>query len=490
VNGKRVDAGRIGRADGNKEVVLPVALQTGTHTVTWRVTSADGHPARGGFSFFVGSPSTISAVAAPIDAGTSTFVTWGYGVARFLWIGAFVAIVGMTAMRRWVWTPAVRAAGLAAAPAAAAFRRRISRALPGAWAVLVTAGGLTLVFQAATVSGFSLLSSARPAVLGELLGTAFGRYWLAQIGLAAAIGLPVSALASSRPLLGVRPRGWIAVLAVLAAGLCLATALNGHARTLAGASFMVPSLALHLLAVAVWVGGLGALVVLGRMGWRQVGAGDRPRLLRELVARFSRLAIVAVAVIAATGVLTSIGAFASLSDLWDVTYGKVVGAKVALLAAAVVLAASHRRRPEAAAAFERSSAAELVAVAGAVALGAALVAIVPGTSLALAEKGPVNQERRAGDYTVQLFIDPTRVGDNEVHVTFVNARGLAAAEVATAEVTLGPKAAPLPPLEMRLISPGHFVGDATLPAPGTYQLAIAAAGAITTFDFRLYARSP
>lgn len=501
VDGHRVDPGKISRADGNREVDVPVSLKNGTYTVTWRVTSADGHPVHGGFAFYVGNPSTISAVAVAGDSGAGTFVSWGYGVVRFLWFGGLLAVVGMTAVRRWVWTPAVRAVDLAHSPAADGFRRRFRRALPGAWVVLVVAGVLTLVFQAATVSGLSIASAAKPSVLQELLDTQFGKFWLAQMGLVVAMGLPVFALVATRPLLGLRPSTWIATLGVLAAALCGATALNGHARTLGDSSVMAPSLALHLLAVAVWVGGLGALVVLGRMAWRQVDGGDRAALLGQLVRRFSRLALVAVAVVVATGVLNSIGSFAGLSDLWDVTYGKVVAAKIVLLAGAMALAALHRwRTPKrlaqpagagaagAVATFERTSGAELLAVAAAVALASALVAIVPGKSLALAAKGPVNQERRAGAYTVQLFIDPTAVGDNQVHVTFVNAKGLAAAEVATVNVSLGAT-----PLAMRLISPGHFVGDATLPNPGPYRLAVdptsGDGGAPTTFDFRLYPRS-
>ncbi len=86
---------------------------------------------------------------------------------------------------------------------------------------------------------------------------------------------------------------------------------------------------------------------------------------------------------------------------------------------------------------------------------------------------------------MQLYIDPTAAGPNEVHVTYVNAQGLGAAEVANAEVTLRPLTGPAETLAMRLISPGHFVGDATL-APGPFHLDTSAgAGASTTFDFRI-----
>lgn len=509
VNGKRVDPGTIHRADGNREVDVPVTLKNGTYTVTWRVTSADGHPVHGGFGFFVGNPSTISAVAVPGDAGAGTFVTWGYGIVRFLWFGGLLAVVGLVAVRRWVWTPAVRAAGLAGSPAAEGFRRRFRPALAGAWVMLVVAGLLAIVFQAATVSGLSLLQSAKPSVMHTMLSTEFGRWWLAEMGCALGLGVAVAGLVARRPLGGVRPAAWIWVTFAFAAGVAAATALNGHARTLGHAPVMVPALTVHLLAAGVWVGGLGALVVLARTGWREVPERGRPALLRGLVLRFGRLALAAVAVLFATGVVNSIGDFGAFSDLWKVEHGRVVAVKIGLLAVALVLAAGHRWRtpkrlvltepaaaaPRAVVGFERTSRLELGVVAVAVACAAALVALVPGRSLALAAKGPVNLERKSGPYTVQLFVDPTAVGANEVHVTFVDLKGLAAAEVSSTGVSLaglrGPNVAPGEPVAMRLISPGHFVGDTSLPAPGRYRLSVttdSAPGQTAIFDFRLYGR--
>jgi copper transport protein len=484
VDGNRVDPGRITRASGNHEVVVPVQLRNGTYTVTWRVTSADGHPVRGGFGFFVGSPSTISAVAVPAEGDAGAAVGWGYGVVRFLWFGSFVVLVGLVAMRRWVWTPALAAAGLRRSDAASTFRRRFRPALVGTWVVLIVSGLAALVFQGATIGGLSMGEAARAEVLREVLRTEFGRWWLVQMGCAAALAVPVWALVARRPLWGVRPSVWIAVTAVLSIALAFATAFNGHARTVWHAAVLVPALAVHLLAAGVWAGGLAALVVVGGLGWRAAAAEDRGRLLRELVVRFSRVAVVAVGVLVATGVVNTIGDFDSVSDFWSVSHGRLVAAKIALLLVALAFAYGHRRRSPRQ--FQRTSAAELVAVTGAVAVAAALVALVPGRSLALAEKGPVNQERRVGTYTVQLFIDPTTVGDNQVHVTFVNDQGLAAAEVTSTAVSLDGQ-----PLAMRLISPGHFVGDTSLPRPGRYRLAVttpSAPGPPTTFDFRLFAR--
>ena len=81
--------------------------------------------------------------------------------------------------------------------------------------------------------------------------------------------------------------------------------LDSHARTLGHPGLGVPSIAVHLASVGVWVGGLGALVVLAGLGWRRIVLEQRSGLLRQLVPRFSRLALVAVAVVIVTGVVNA-----------------------------------------------------------------------------------------------------------------------------------------------------------------------------------------
>jgi copper transport protein len=258
--------------------------------------------------------------------------------------------------------------------------------------------------------------------------------------------------------------------------------------------------------MSVWVGGRAALVALGASAWSGVPADSRNGLVRALVTRFSRLALFAVAALVATGVVNSFLDLASVSDLWDTTYGRVLSAKIALLVVALAFGAWHlwfvpRRLavadPAASASrsFRLSSTVELVVLAAVVAFASALVALVPGRSLALAARGPVNQEQRVGAYTVQLFMDPSSPGDNELHVTFVDPNGLGAAEVTAMTVTLsGPTgtaagdstATPA----MRLLSAGHFVGEVSL-AAGSYRLEARAPSLspplTTTFSFKIRA---
>jgi copper transport protein len=503
VDGKRVDKGKITTDDGRREVVVPASLPGGTYTVTWRVVSTDGHAVHGGFQFYVGAPSTISAVAIEGDTGAGRLVGWGYGAARFVWYAALLAVIGLVAMRRFVWTPAVRAAGVAGSAASDVFRRRFNRLLPWAWLVLLVAWLGRLVFQAASVSGLGLAESARPAVLGDLLGTGFGRSWLAGLGFTLVLGLPVAGLTRRQGLMGVRPSTWLSVLAAAAAGLALAAGSIGHARTESHPALGVPSVAVHLLAASIWVGGLAALVVLGASAWSTVPREDRNPLVRQVVNRFSRLALAAVAVLVASGTLNAVLDLAAPSDLWRTTYGRVLSAKIALLVVALALGAWHfwivpRRLavtdPAGAASrsFRLSATAELVVLAAVVGFASALVALVPGRSLALAARGPVNEDQRVGAYTVQLFIDPSAPGANEIHVTFIDDKGLGAADVTGLTATLAtdsPGATPAA-LTMRLISAGHFVGNLDL-AAGPYRLAVNTAppspALSTTFSFKLRA---
>src|SRR5437763_5263258 len=202
VEGKRVDKGQIRTENGRREVVVPAALPGGTYTVTWRVVSADGHPVHGGFQFYVGAPSTISAVAIKGDSGAGRVVGWGYGAVRFLFYAALLTLIGSVAVRRFVWTPAVRAAGLGDSPAAERFRRRFQRALPWAWGVLAVAWLATLVFQAASISGLGLWQSAKPGVLADVLRTGFGHSWVAGLGFTLLCGLPVAGLTRPQGLFG------------------------------------------------------------------------------------------------------------------------------------------------------------------------------------------------------------------------------------------------------------------------------------------------
>lgn len=500
VDGHRVDRGPIRREGGNREVVVDTPrLKAGTYTVTWRAVSDDGHPVHGGFAFYAVRPSSISAVSVNGDTGAGRAVGWGFGVDRFLWFAAFLGLVGVVVVRRWVWTPSVREQGLTDTAAADRFRAGATHALTLSWVVLAVATLGAIVFQSAAVSGLAFVEAAKPSVLHELLYTTFGHLWVVQMVVVVVLALPVWALTrqTSTPRPG--PSVWLAVMAVALIALAATSALNGHARTLVHAAVGVPSLAVHLLAVGVWVGGLAVLVLVGAPAWLTLGSADRGRLLRALVPRFSRAAVAAVLGIVVTGTVNAYLSLSSASDLWKITYGRVVLAKIVLLMIALLFGARHLlATPKRLAAgttdgtsFRWTTTVELVVLAATVALAAGLVALVPGRSIALQASGSVAQEHRAGAFTIQLFADPGRAGANDIHVTFVTAQGLAASDIGAISAELISPAGRRRSLAARLLSPGHFVASADL-SPGRYTFSVRTGpglpAAASTFHLTIHAK--
>ena len=90
--------------------------------------------------------------------------------------------------------------------------------------------------------------------------------------------------------------------------------------------------ALHALTAGLWVGGLVALVALGR--------SVEPRALH----RFSTLAMASVLTLIVTGTLNSPRHLKAVEELWETSYGLTLAAKLVLVASTIAAAAVSRRR--------------------------------------------------------------------------------------------------------------------------------------------------
>lgn len=123
--------------------------------------------------------------------------------------------------------------------------------------------------------------------------------------------------------------GISAVLGVIA---LWPVAASGHAASSTNHEASVSSLFLHLVAVSVWVGGLLAVLVVGR-AW-----GPH---LTVVVSRFSQLAVIAVVVIALSGAINGALRLGSPAGLVS-TYGLLLLGKTALLLMLVLIGQWHR----------------------------------------------------------------------------------------------------------------------------------------------------
>ena len=306
-------------------VIAPVdALGPGTYKVEWRVVSADGHPVDGTFSFTVGD-TTVSAPAAPLTppqpaqpAPREEPEVWGPAAFGAPIIPAMLRGAGLGAL--------MAATGLLLFMAGAkpnAAQRGDARVRSATTAFAIAAPVLLGVHLVTWLINTSPDLKFDPAWAASALTTTVGQIELWRVAL--------TILALWAWWLARRTRLALA----FAAGAVVVSGAVGHPAAIAPA-WAVPAKAIHLLASAIWLGGLLWLLIRP--------AGDDLLLLVGDANRVSSRALWAVIAIAFTGVVQTRLFLDSWSGLVTSAYGLLVLAKTAGLLVLVAFGAYNRQR--------------------------------------------------------------------------------------------------------------------------------------------------
>lgn len=446
-------------------------LPEGIYSVVWKANSAvDGHTTTGSFAFAVGNlPPPPPTAADGADGGTEFAPPTPAEVAvRWLTLLAATAFAGALGLRVFVWIPALRRAGATGGALDRRVGRRLVLLAGAALLALFLATVAGLILQAAKVSGVPARRALDAALLGDFLFTTrTGAIWLVRLLLppvaamllgpllveAARRGGPRAAgeqLPARRPpsaaLHGATPLAPVLFGLALGVGYLLTIGLISHgAASPLWTPFTVAMDWLHLLATAVWVGGLVGLA-LTLPALRSPGGGGRPLLLLplEIVSRFSNIALASVGVLAATGLYSAWLHVGSFDALLPTAYGRTLTVKLALVAGLVALGASNflwvRPRlaapvPGEAAATERAGAVVLrhfgravrleVLLAAATLLAVAvLTGFVPAREALAQARGPKRvQTAQAGDLRLTLALSSLQPGDTTFDVLIRDRRG-------------------------------------------------------------------
>jgi copper transport protein len=390
--GRAIEKGKAQAVPGAPlELRIPLGpLGKGVYTVTWRtVSKVDGHVTGGSFSFGVGvapggvgggstvpPPSTPS--PSPLGAGGRWAFYWGLAV-----------LTSAAALAFLVFRDRLPAGGPAL--------------LTSAWAL--SALGLAAMFVAE--------HSSVGVSFGRLLTSSAGRGLLWQ-------GIALAAAGVTIVLTVIRPgKRSSLVLGAAAAATLLLHARASHAA--AGGWFEIGVQWVHLLAVAVWIGGLLWLL----LGVRGTESPERGQLVR----RFSWLAGIALAAVAVTGLLRALNEVGGPSEwrrLIDTSFGVALLVKVGLFGGLVALGALNRyvnvpgvaggTRPTAT--LRRTVGVELVLAAGILGVTGVLTQLPPASSVASEARPPtqqrvvVNGNDFATSLRVRLVVTPGAVGPN------------------------------------------------------------------------------
>ncbi|MGH9191617.1 MAG: copper resistance CopC/CopD family protein [Acidimicrobiales bacterium] len=450
-HGRRVDDGETRYVEGSSdavEVPLEPELSRGTYTVAWRIVSADGHPIGEAFVFHVGAPGeNPRGIVDEVLAGEGRAGSLESGLAavgRWLLLVSLLVLAGAVVFLVLVWGRLIAPPDVVGGEFAAGWRRVVV----AAWATALVSTLLLFVLQGALAADVPLREALSSNVLREVAETRFGVVSLIRLGLLAGCvavwpvvrrsvepGSSVGAAAVAvRPTVGVLTAGGVLVLALLAT-----PGLSGHAGTTDPVGLNVAADMLHMVAAAAWMGGLLLLLGVAFPATRNLPDGARARVLAPMVARFSDVAVVAVAVLVVSGGLRAWAEVRTLDALTDANYGVVLLVKLAAVLPILALGAINNRRTKPqivrlAAESDPGGARRplwtLRRLVGAeVAMGAIVIAItallvnLPPARVEAGADEPSMSTASIGHHELHVIVDPGQVGENRIHLSATDDHG-------------------------------------------------------------------
>ncbi|HET8598320.1 MAG TPA: copper resistance protein CopC [Castellaniella sp.] len=301
-------------SDRGNEIRIPLASGggRGTYLLSWRIVSADGHPVGGTLDYSVGAASAAGAgVASQAGEPSRSLAIWLVRCLAYLCLFAGVG--------------------------AAVFRLIDAADRPQAWARPPIILGLALLPLGLGLQGLDLQDApwaelARPGpwlqAIGGTYAMTLGLLGLALLAAAVAVG------AAARPVVRAA-----APLGLLLAGAALA--VSGHAGTAPPRWLSRPAVVLHVMTAIAWIGLLIPLARSLRRHPPRPGGALGARATGPL-ARFSRGIAPVVALLVLSGVVLAFLQLDHLHDLWRTGYGRVLAAKLCLVALLFALAAHNR----------------------------------------------------------------------------------------------------------------------------------------------------
>ncbi|MEV7613188.1 copper resistance protein CopC [Streptomyces sp. NPDC089799] len=337
--GRRVDTGELRDMCSGSVVRYGIGLHSGlpngTYTVAWQAVSADSHPISGAFTFSVGAPSATNVTLPTRQAGGGPVGTV-YDIARYVAYAGFTVLVGSAAFI------------LLCRPRGAE-ERPLQKLVVRGWLALTAATLALLVLRNPYTGSGKFADVFDLAGLKAVLDTKTGASLVSRLLLLGAAALFIAVLFGSyarrqreeRAGEAADPKetgdltfGLAAGGTVIAGGIAATWALAEHASTGIQPGIAMPVDILHLLAVAVWLGGLTALLV---------SLHTVPGIERAVVRRFSRTAFVSVLVLTATGLYQSWRQVGSWSALTGTEYGRILLVKIGLVVVLTGIASLSRK---------------------------------------------------------------------------------------------------------------------------------------------------
>ena len=310
-----------GGEDTTVRVGLP-KLAKGLYTVVWRAVSGDSHPIQGAFTWGYGADASgahahhLTEIATRGESGDSTIGVL-FGVMRF---GVFVGLallLGAGWFAAYLWPEGRQVL-------------RVRQLLLGSLVLTATSTVFGFLLQGPYTSGGSLADVFAADQMSAVWDTRFGKVWMARLALLFVASLLLRMMVRRH---GPLPGWWFGVAGLTGLALSATPGLAGHASTGRWTLLALPADMFHVLAMAVWLGGLVMLAI----------ARTDEHSYARVAERFSGLALGAVVLITVTGVFQALRQLQPFSALWASDYGRLLIAKLVAFAGILLIAAWSRR---------------------------------------------------------------------------------------------------------------------------------------------------
>lgn len=480
--------------------VLSVAvredLPQGIYTVTWRATSSDGHQIGGNFGFSVGEEFQASGMVADESGSQNNWPGAGLAVNRWLYLLAMMMFVGGFTFGAVILLPVVKNPSLEIpSEVAAEVRRVFLRFFSWSWVVLLVTAVLNLLFKAAAMADSSLLGAVNWPILNAVVTMSqYGRMW----------GYGMVLILLSGILFWIYRRIWTSPqdsskgLILLYIGIALSAFLlftvsnSGHAAAVTEwKAVALGTDSVHLLATAMWVGGLFYLFLLMR-SLSNAEADIRARLMSAVIPRFSRMAQFCVGAILLTGTYTAWIHMPSWSAFVTTWWGLALLTKILLFLPLLALGAVNLLviKPQLRANLVEQGERALEGALGILKrfrplvraeaiLGVVILLVVvfltnfPPAATAAGPAGPSLVSNRS-DFDVTLEIEPNRVGHNQIKVRVQDQDGNAITDMGTVflDITMTDMDMPNQRNEATLASDGSYETEAVLGMAGMWRIMV------------------
>lgn len=333
--GTDVTVGTPGHATGadsgsTSTVALRTGLGNGTYTVAWRAISQDSHPVAGAFTFSIGAPSKtavdLSATAAAGGGAAGTL----YGIGRYFAYAGFALLVGASVFLSVCWPRG-------------ALLRPMRRLASAGWVTMVVATIALIMLRGPYVNGKGLGQVFDLDVMRAQLETRPGAALISRLLLLAAAAVFLAVLfgsyAKREDPAERADLAWGLGIGggVVAVGIAATWAMAEHASVGIQRQLAMPVDVVHLLSMAVWLGGLVTLLT---ALWAPSTAGT---IEPSAVRRFSTLALAAVTTLIATGTYQAWRQMGTWKAFTDTSYGRLLLIKIGLVCLLVGVAWFSRR---------------------------------------------------------------------------------------------------------------------------------------------------